>query len=107
MPETLNAALAFEQAEEFDLMHSHSYHFALPFTRFVSTPVVHTYHVQLGPEVLQGFRRYPEAHLVAISDFQLRELGGLEDVPVIHNGIDTDAFPFGAERGSTSRSSGA
>ena len=95
VPEMLNAAWAFEQAGEFEVVHSHSYHFALPFTRFVSTPVVHTYHVQLGPEVLEGFARYPEAQLVAISDFQRRELDGFDDVPVIHNGIDVDAFPFG------------
>jgi glycosyltransferase involved in cell wall biosynthesis len=99
VPETLNAASAFEQASAFDVMHSHSYHFALPFSRFVSIPVVHTYHVQLGPEVLEGFRRFPEAHLVAISDFQRRELEGFDDVPVIHNGIDADAFPFSAGRG--------
>jgi glycosyltransferase involved in cell wall biosynthesis len=95
VPETLNAAWAFEQAAEFHVLHSHSYHFALPFTRFVSTPVVHTYHVQLGPEVLEGFKRYPEAQLVAISDFQREELEGFDDVPVIHNGIDVEAFPFG------------
>ena len=95
VPETLNAAWALEQAGEFDVVHSHSYHFALPFTRFVSTPVVHTYHVQLGPEVLEGFRRYPEAQLVAISGFQCAELEGFDGVPVIHNGIDVDAFPFG------------
>jgi glycosyltransferase involved in cell wall biosynthesis len=99
VPETLNAAWAFEQAAEFDVVHSHTYHFALPFTRFVSTPVIHTYHVQLGPEVLEGFSRYPEAQLVAISDFQRRELEGFDGVPVIHNGIDADAFPFSAEGG--------
>src|SRR6266536_623461 len=99
VPETLNAAWAFEQASAFDVMHSHSYHFALPFTRFVSTPVVHTYHVQLGPEVLEGFSLYPEAHLVAISNFQRSELEGFDHVPVIHNGIDVDAFPFTAKRG--------
>jgi glycosyltransferase involved in cell wall biosynthesis len=99
VPETLNAAWAFEHASDFDVMHSHTYHFALPFSRFVSTPVVHTYHVQLGPEVLEGFRRYPEAHLVAISNFQRNELDGFDDVPVIHNGIDAEAFPFSAERG--------
>lgn len=95
VPEMLNAAWAFEQAGEFDVVHSHTYHFALPFSRFVSTPVVHTYHVQLGPEVLEGFQRYPEAQLVAISDFQRRELDGFDGVPVIHNGIDVEAFPFG------------
>jgi glycosyltransferase involved in cell wall biosynthesis len=99
VPETLNAAWAFEHASDFDVMHSHSYHFALPFTRFVSTPVVHTYHVQLGPEVLEGFRRYPEAHLVAISNFQRSELESCDHVPVIHNGIDAGAFPFSAKRG--------
>ena len=99
VPETLNAASAFEQASEFDVMHSHTYHFALPFTRFVSTPVVHTYHVQLGPEVVEGFRRYPETQLVAISEFQRSELPGFDDVPVIHNGIDAGAFPFRAEGG--------
>jgi glycosyltransferase involved in cell wall biosynthesis len=97
--ETLSAAWAFEQAGAFDVIHSHSYHFALPFTRFVPTPVVHTYHVQLGPEVLEGFRRYPEAQLVAISEFQRSEFEGIDDVPVIHNGIDTDAFPFSGQRG--------
>jgi glycosyltransferase involved in cell wall biosynthesis len=99
VPETLNAAWAFEQAAEFDVVHSHTYHFALPFTRFVSTPVIHTYHVQLGPEVLEGFSRYPEAQLVAISDFQRRELEGFDGVPVIHNGVDADAFPFSAQGG--------
>ena len=99
VPEMLNAAWALEQAGEFDVVHSHTYHFALPFTRLVPTPVVHTYHVQLGPEVLEGFARYPEAHLVAISDFQRRELGDLDAVPVIPNGIDVEAFPFGSERG--------
>jgi glycosyltransferase involved in cell wall biosynthesis len=99
VPETLNAASAFEQAGTFDVLHSHTYHFALPFTRFVSTPVVHTYHVQLGPEVMEGFRRYPETRLVAISEFQRSELHGFEGVPVIHNGIDAGAFPFRAEGG--------
>ena len=99
VPETLNAAWAFEQAGSFDVIHSHSYHFALPFTRFVPTPVVHTYHVQLGPEVLEGFRRYPEAQLVAISEFQRSELENIDHVPVIHNGVDVEAFPFSYQRG--------
>jgi glycosyltransferase involved in cell wall biosynthesis len=99
VPETLNASWAFEQASAFDVMHSHAYHFALPFTRFVSTPVVHTYHVQLGPEVVEGFRRYPDTQLVAISEFQRSELEGFDHVPVIHNGIDAGAFPFSAEGG--------
>ncbi|MFN2612977.1 MAG: glycosyltransferase family 4 protein [Solirubrobacterales bacterium] len=99
LPETINAAFAFERAERFQVIHSHTYHFALPFTRFVSTPTAHTYHVQLGPEVVRAFQRYPEARLVAISDYQRQALEGIERVPVIHNGVDTGAFPFAAKGG--------
>src|SRR5437763_139576 len=41
--EIMNAAAAFERAGDFDVIHSHAYHAALPFTRLVRTPVVHTY----------------------------------------------------------------
>jgi glycosyltransferase involved in cell wall biosynthesis len=97
--ETMHAAWALEHAAEFDLVHSHAYHFALPFTRFVLTPVVHTYHVEPSPEVVRAFGRYPEANLVAVSRFQRGCFRQLDSVPVIHHGIDTGAFRFVAERG--------
>ena len=99
LPEAVNAAFAFERADNFDVIHSHTYHFALPFSRFISTPSVHTYHVQLGPEAVRAFRLYPDAHLVAISEYQRSTLEGLEDVTVIRHGIDTEAFPFGRANG--------
>jgi glycosyltransferase involved in cell wall biosynthesis len=99
IPETINAAHAFEHAAEFDVIHSHTYHFALPFSRFASTPSAHTYHVQLGPEAVRAFALYPEAHLVAISEYQRGTLSGLDRVPVIPNGIDTRAFPFSPAKG--------
>lgn len=95
--ETMNAAHAFERARDFDVIHSHSYHFALPFTRLVPTPVLHTYHVEVGPDVLDAYRRYPQACLVAISSFQRTALGDAARLPVVHHGIDTDSFPI-AER---------
>ena len=99
LAETMHAARAFEQAEEFDLIHSHAYHFALPFTRFVRTPVVTTYHVEMDEDVLGAFAQYPEARLVAVSDCQRASLSGLEGVSVIPHGIDTDAFPFSPDPG--------
>ena len=95
MHESLNAAAAFERRHEFDLIHSHAYHHALPFTRLVAPPVVHTYHVELDPDVIDAFRRYPEAHVVAVSAWQRSTLHGLRDVTVIHHGIDTAAFEPG------------
>jgi glycosyltransferase involved in cell wall biosynthesis len=89
----LNAAAAFERAEEFDVIHSHAYHFALPFTRLVRTPVVHTYHVSINADITRAYSRFPEARVVAISDYQRQKMKGLLDVPVIHHGIDVDGHP--------------
>jgi glycosyltransferase involved in cell wall biosynthesis len=99
LAETMHAARAFEQADEFDLIHSHAYHFALPFTRLVRTPVITTYHVEMDEDVLAAFAQYPEARLVAVSDCQLAGMAPLEGVSVIPHGIDTDAFPFSPDPG--------
>jgi glycosyltransferase involved in cell wall biosynthesis len=97
--ESLNAAAAFERAEQFDVIHSHAYHYALAFTRLVATPVVQTYHVEVDQDVLDAYRRHPQLYMVAISEWQRSTLTGLAKLSVIHNGIDTAAFPFGLERG--------
>jgi glycosyltransferase involved in cell wall biosynthesis len=100
LAEAMHAARAFEQAEEFDLIHSHAHHFALPFTRLVPTPVVTTYHVELDKDIAGVYARCPEARLVAVSDWQRSTLAGIADVPVIPHGIDVGAFPFAPERGN-------
>jgi glycosyltransferase involved in cell wall biosynthesis len=97
--ESINASRAFERAEHFDVIHSHAYHFALPFTRLVNTPIVQSYHVEANPDILDAYRRHPEVCVVAISEWQRSTLTGVRDVTVIHHGIDTDAFPFSPERG--------
>lgn len=97
--ESLNAAAAFERADDFDVIHCHAYHFALPFTRLVKTPVVQSYHVEADPDIFDAYRRYPEVCVVAVSEWQRSTLAGLRHVTVIRHGIDTAAFPFAAERG--------
>ncbi|MFL5822335.1 MAG: glycosyltransferase family 4 protein [Solirubrobacteraceae bacterium] len=96
--ETMNAAAAFERADEFDLIHCHCYQFALPFTRLVGATVLHSDHVPGGPDVAAAYRRYPEVHLVAPSLSHSRQMTGLAPA-VIHHGIDVDAFPFSASAG--------
>jgi glycosyltransferase involved in cell wall biosynthesis len=92
--ELLHMAAALERAQEFDVVHSHVYHFGLPFTRLVRTPIVHTYHVLPDDDIVRAYSRYPEAQLVAISEYQRRKLDGLQSLPVIHHGIDVARFPF-------------
>ena len=60
--EMMHAGVAFEQAGDFDVIHCHDYHFALPFTRLTATPVVHSPHVEVNPDVREAYRRYPEVH---------------------------------------------
>ena len=93
VPELLNAARAFEHADEFDVVHSHSYHFALPFTRFVSTPVVHRTTSSSARRCSRGssaIRRHSWCNLGLPTPRARR----LRQRPVIHNGIDFEAFPF-------------
>ena len=97
--ETMHAGAAFEQAGGFDVIHCHDYHFALPFTRLTATPVVHSPHVEVNPDVREAYHRYPEVHVVVASEFQRSTLGGLPNVTVVPHGIDTGAFPFGAQAG--------
>ena len=96
--ELMHVAAAMERAHEFDVLHSHVYHFALPFTRLVDRPVVHSYHVLPDDDVVRAYAEYEEATLVAVSAYQ-RERLGRPGVPVIHHGIDVDAFPFGDSPG--------
>lgn len=96
--EMMNAAAAFERADEFDLIHCHCYQFGLPFTRLVSTPVLHTDHVNAGSDVAAAYRRYPEVHVVAPSASHSRQMPGVTPA-VIQHGIDIDAFPFSPTAG--------
>src|SRR5262249_15998004 len=97
--ETLHAAAAFEQGGAFDVIHSHAYHFALPFTRLVSKPVVHSYHILPNEDIARAYARYREAYVVGFSHYQRGHFKGSPNVAVVHHGIDTDAFPFGRGRG--------
>ncbi len=97
--EVLNAAHAFERAGEYDLIHAHNFHFALPFAHLVGTPLVETLHVMSSPASLEAARRRPDVQFVAVSAFQAGEMGGGANVRVIPHGIDIEAFPFSSRGG--------
>jgi glycosyltransferase involved in cell wall biosynthesis len=97
--EALHAAAAFEGAQAFDVIHSHAYHYALPFTRLVRTPILHSYHILPNADIVPAFARLG-AHVAALSDYQRQIFRGLNDVTVVYHGIDTNAFPFNPERGA-------
>ena len=92
LAEFMQIGFACEHAEEFDVIHSHVYCYALPFTRLVRTPIVHTFHICPTPDFVRFCQMYPEGNYVLISDYQRKFFGNLEIAGVVHNGVDTSAF---------------
>lgn len=97
--EYMHVGHAYAHAEEFDVIHCHSYHFGLPFAQLVRTPNVHTHHVEMEPEVVAAYRRFTQVHLVAVSRFQAQTYADRPNVELIPHGVETGAFPFGESGG--------
>lgn len=97
--ELMHLASAFERAGDFDVIHSHVYHFAPPLARLTHTPALHTDHIPQSEGVRDFYARYPDTNLVALSRYHREKLGMTGEVPIIYNGIDTESFPFGEKGG--------
>ena len=85
----------FERAADFDVIHSHTDLWTLPFTRSVSTPTVLTLHGRLDlPSTQRLLPMYPEISLVSISDHQRRALDGLgvSWAATVPNGLDLEDY---------------
>lgn len=92
----------FENADQFDIIHSHVDHWALPFARLVDVPVVSTVHGRLDVRWLDDiYECYPAAPLVSISDSQRGpfEHLNLNWVGTVYNGIPPEQFRFNPEPG--------
>ena len=94
LAEFMQMGAVFERADEFDVIHSHAYIYALPFSRLTRTPIVHTFHISPTPDFVRFCAMYPEDHYVLISHAQRRTFADLPVAGVVHNGIDTEAFDF-------------
>lgn len=94
LAEFMQLGLVYEHAAELDVIHSHVYCYALPFTRLVKTPTVHSFHICPTPDFVRFCAMFPEQEYVLISEFQRRFFGDLRISDVVHNGIETAAFPF-------------
>lgn len=91
----------YNQANQFDIIHSHLDYLTLPFTRRTSTPTLITLHDQLArPEARRLYEQYRTANFISISNSQRRDFPSLNYVATIHHGVDVDCFPFVAQPGS-------
>lgn len=92
--ELLQLSQVYEQAAEFDIIHSHVGYTALPFAKSVKTPTLHTLHGALTPDSLKLFSHYAQQAYISISDAQRQP--GLNYLSTVYNGIDIQDYPFWA-----------
>ncbi len=97
-PHVVELAQVFEQADEFDLIHSHVDYLAFPFSQLVSTPTVHTLHGRLDlPHFRPMMAHFADIPLVSISNAQRRPL---EPLPLnwtatVYHGLPLDSYSPG------------
>ncbi len=94
--ETRNTFNLYRRGGDFDVIHGHWPTLAAYFSPFTTTPTVLTY-AYIEQELHDYYRaNFPNVHPVCISRRQAENLGE-PDLPVVPNGIDVDATPFGAD----------
>jgi glycosyltransferase involved in cell wall biosynthesis len=95
--EMLQLSQVYQQAQDFDIIHSHMGCSALPYAHFVKTPTVHTLHGVFTPD---NEKMYTHAHrqpYVSISDAQREARLRLNCISTVYNGIDVDSYKFYAQ----------
>lgn len=90
--ETLELSRVYQQAAEFDIIHSHVGVPALPLAGFVTTPTVHTLHGSFNPDNSQVYVHHQKQAYVSISNAQ-RQVA-LNYIGTVYNGINPDDYPF-------------
>jgi len=103
----LNISMAFERAEDFDIIHLHENAAALStfFTKLSPKPSVTTFHDPFPDEkhkdriaLLQKYKNHPFAAL-SDSHRKLGEKAGVKNIHTIYNGVDTKSLPYGEGKG--------
>jgi glycosyltransferase involved in cell wall biosynthesis len=92
--EMLELSAVYEQAQEFDIIHSHMGCAALLPSRLVKTPTVHTLHGIFTPDNEKSFIYAKEQAYVSISNSQREPQLGLNYVATVYNGIDVSSHHF-------------
>ncbi|QSJ15943.1 glycosyltransferase family 4 protein [Nostoc sp. UHCC 0702] len=93
--QTLELSQVYQQAAEFDIIHSHVGMTALPLASLVSTPTLHTLHDSFTKDNRKIFSYHQNQSYVSISNAQ-RQIN-LNYVGTVYNGIEPLDYPFVAQ----------
>jgi glycosyltransferase involved in cell wall biosynthesis len=101
MYESLHAALAFEHAAEFDLIHNHLGCYPVCSSRLLPVPLITTLHGSAAEDHSRIiYSRYQDSYYVSITDAERQLAPELNYVATVYNGIDVGAFDFSPDPGS-------
>jgi glycosyltransferase involved in cell wall biosynthesis len=95
--EMLNLSQVYENAEQFDIIHSHVGCGALPYAALVKTPTIHTLHGIFTPDNEKLFTHGHRQTFISISDSQRVPRLNLNYLATVYNGIDANGYKFFAE----------
>jgi glycosyltransferase involved in cell wall biosynthesis len=93
--EMLELSQAYQQAAEFDIIHSHVGISALALASLVSTPTLHTLHSNFTKDNVNVYSHHQKQPYVSISNAQ-RQIN-LNYVATVYNGIQLADYPFIAQ----------
>lgn len=92
--EMLQLSHVYEQAQNFDIIHSHMGCAALPYAKLVKTPTIHTLHGVFTPDNEKLLTYAKEQPYVSISQSQQEARLGLNCVATVYNGIEVENHRF-------------
>ncbi|GMT49834.1 MAG: mannose-6-phosphate isomerase [bacterium] len=87
-----------EQADEFDLIHSHYDFMPLTYSRLISTPMITTIHGFSSPKILPIYEKYND-HVFYVSISHADKSDKLSYIKTIYHGINLKQFTFNPKMG--------
>ena len=98
----LATAMAYKNADKFDIIHNNTYpdYVAFPAAYSSTTPTVTTLHTPFNIENTRLFEAYKDLNFVPISNNQRRSLPGLNYTRTIYHGVPVNKFPFKKTHGN-------
>ncbi len=92
--ESLQLSHVYQQASNFDIIHSHMGCASLPYSKLVKIPTVHTLHGIFTPDNLKLFNHAKEQPYISISNSQVEFETQLNCVATVYNAIDVNRHKF-------------
>ena len=91
----LQAERVFQEADQFDVVHSHVDYLAYPLLRRMRTPHVTTLHGRLDiPNLRNLYREFDNEPVISISNDQRLPLSWINWQATVHHGLPEDLFSF-------------